>query len=409
MASTACIVSRAGLPARNSDETRVNAARRSEKGRGSGAIDTEADSGATHAGTVPCVVRRVLLVTVAVLLAANADTAERRGAIAFHYATPLTPAELAWYGRFDLLVTHDPLPREQVDALHRRGTKLVIYEWAVAFYASRAGPWNRKAPVLNRAPLRGHLGARDADAFYYDPATREHQQGRAAMLARRVKALGYDGVFLDTTTKESVHPAALAEYAHRHPEVDYDEAFAGFLRNLRRSVRVIVTNQGYRAAKLVLPYVDWDVTESLITWPRNGHFVLRPWNDPKDAWNSTAFLMKNLIAPVRKQFPRVRFAHINYLDTIDATRVAELIAITRLFDAEPVIAHPQLSTMVPSELLFVELGAPSARVDRTDGAYRLYEHGVVAYNAGARPMRIKGRGRTFVVPPRSALIERFDR
>lgn len=364
------------------------------------------------------------IVTVALLITASSALAERRGGIAFHYRTPLTARELDWYGRFDVLVTHDPLPRAQVDALHRRGTKLVLYEWAVAYYGSLAAPWHRIAPVLNRTPLRGHLGAPDADAFYFDPATRAHQRGRAGFLARRVAAIGYDGVFFDTTTAESVHPAALAEYRRRHPDVSYDEAFAGFLANLRTKVKVIVTNQGYRAAEHILPYADWDVSESLVTRPRAGRYVLRPWNDPDDPWNSTAHLLKNLIAPVQRKFPRVRFAHINYLDVIERTRVAQLVAVSTLFDAEAVVARPDITQLVADELLLLDLGPGEKRVDRASGAYRFFARGFVAYNAGAKPMRIASRGgrayedavnggrvsgKTIVVPPASAVILRRAR
>lgn len=373
----------------------------------------------------PCVVRRVTLMTVALLVAASLAADEQRGSIAFHYATPLSARELEWYSRFDLLVTHDPLPREQVDALHARGTRLALYEWAVAYYASLATPWHRNAPTLNRTPLRGHLGARDSDAFYYDPATREHQRARAEFLARRLRASGYDGIFLDTTTSASVHPGALAEYERRHPDVPYDEAFEPFLAALRRSVRVIVTNQGYRAAARVLPYVDWDVSESLITWPRNGNgtgtFVLRPWNDPDDAWNSTAFLMKNLIGPVRKQFPKVRFAHINYLAAPAREKIAEVVAIARLFDAEAVVARPDVAVTIPDDLLLVELGEGEARVDQASGAYRFFADGFVAFNAGRKAMRVANRGgvryenvvngkrmqgTTIVIPAQSALVLR---
>lgn len=343
-------------------------------------------------------VRRVCIVTVALLVSAAAE-----GAIAFHYATPLNARELQWYGRFEVLVTHDPLPRAQVDALHRRGTKVVLYEWAVAYYASLATPWHRAAPVLNRTPLRGHLGASDADAFYYDPAAREHQRGRATFLARRLKAIGYDGVFLDTTTSASVHPDALAEYRRRHPDTPYDEAFAAFLATLRKSVSVIVTNQGYRDAAHVLPYVDWDVSESLITHPRDGKFVLRPWNDPDDQWNSVAYLMKHLIAPAKKNHPHVRFAHINYIDSTDPKQIAEIVAIARIFDAEAVIARPDLASMLESELVLLDLGAPRPRVDRVSGAYRFFEYGFAGYNAGAKPMRV---GKTYVIPPHSALLVR---
>jgi hypothetical protein len=54
------------------------------------------------------------------LLALSAHGAERRGAFAFHYGPPLTPRQLRWFSRFDVLVTHDPLPRAQVDAARAR-------------------------------------------------------------------------------------------------------------------------------------------------------------------------------------------------------------------------------------------------------------------------------------------------
>jgi hypothetical protein len=148
---------------------------------------------------------RHLFVTAAAALAfvLNVAAEERRGGIAFHYAPSLTPAELEWLSRFDVLVTHDPLPKPQVDALHKRGTRLALYEWSVAFYASKATPWQKalaQSARLNRNPLRGHVGAEDADAFYYDPASRAHERDRAVAIARRLKTIGYDGVFFDTTS-----------------------------------------------------------------------------------------------------------------------------------------------------------------------------------------------------------------
>ncbi|MBV8518616.1 MAG: hypothetical protein JO197_14555 [Acidobacteria bacterium] len=368
---------------------------------------------------------RTLVLTAVVTLAAPAvfpSSAAARGGIAFHYRTPLTAHELAWYSRFDVLVTHDPLPRVQVDALHRAGTKLALYEWSVAYYASLATPWHHTLPpsaLLNRAPLRGHAGAEDADAFYFDPASPEHERGRAEQLAKRLRAIGYDGVFLDTTTAENVHPRALAEYRLRHPDVDYDVAFARFLHALRGSVGVIVTNQGYRDAANFLPYADWDVSESLITYPRNGRFVLRPWNDPGDRWNSTSYLMRHLIAPAQRAYPRVRFAHINYVD--DPRLAAELIAVSRLFGAGAVVAPPDLATPLESDLLFLDLGRAKPRIDTPGGAYRFFERGFIGINRGAKPLRVENektyvdavtgarvRG-TIVIPPNSATILRRAR
>jgi len=173
-------------------------------------------------------VRALALLTT--LLAVSPQAGQRRGAFAFHYRAPLTPRELRWFSRFDLLVTHDPLPRAQVDALH--------------------APQKHPDALLNRAGLRGGAGSADADAWYYDPASEEHGVQRARAIARRL--------FLDTTTEESVHRVALAEFKARHPGDDYDHDFARFLASLRRELngKLIFTNQGYRKADDYLPYAD---------------------------------------------------------------------------------------------------------------------------------------------------------
>jgi hypothetical protein len=311
-------------------------------------------------------------VVMAILLTLPA--AERRGSVAFHYGGPLTPAQLAWFGRFDVLVTHDPLPRAQVDALHKRGTKLALYEWTVAFYRSLVRPksWHERMlrnrqSLLNRRGLRGHAGATDADAFYYDPANDEHTKGRVRAIAQRLAAIGYDGVFFDTTTVQSVHPTALAEYERRHPDLPYDAAFARFLKALRAELPLIVTNQGYRAAEHYLPYADYDITESLLT---------RPWHDPSNRWNSVDFLVPELILPVAKRYPHVRFVHLNYAS--DAKQAERILSIARLFDQDAFVASPDVTETIFSDHYFVDLGRPTSEIEA--GA-RTFERGRVTVDA----------------------------
>lgn len=263
-------------------------------------------------------------------------------AMAFHYATPLSAREVAWYSRFGVLVTHDPLPPEQVAALHARGTKLLLYEWSVAYYASLPH-WD--GPVLNEKPLRGHAGAKDADAFYYDPAAPEHARDRPRAIAAKLRAIGYDGVFLDTTTAANVHPAALAEYRRRHPDRPYDAAFADFLRALRKEVAVIATNQGYRDARDYLPYVDFDVTESLITVPRHGRFVFRPRRE-LDA------IMARDVAPAKREFPHVRFVHLNYVSDPKPRTIARIVAIARSFGDAAFVTAPHIGAAEENEAYF---------------------------------------------------------
>jgi hypothetical protein len=293
---------------------------------------------------------------------------------AFHYEQPLTEAQVKYFSRFDVFVTHDPLPPPQVTALREAGTKLFVYEWAVAFYDSRATKWERSLigtkAVLNARPLRGGAGSNEADAWYFDPL---HASDRARRLAEIVRGAGYDGVFLDTTTAANVHPRALREFTRRHPGIDYDAAYARFLAKLGEEHILIFTNQGYRNAPHYLPYADWDLTESLI--------AARPWTEVR-AWFERL---------PRQDYPRLQFAHLEYAD---ATRT---VAIARMFGAPGYVPGTE------SPLYFADLGDPCGpRVDEGDASYRLFEKGVVAVNDSKAPLRIPGWPQ--VVEPGQAVV-----
>jgi len=292
---------------------------------------------------------------------------------AFHYQTPLTAHQLQSFSKFDVLVTHDPLPRGQVAALHAAGTKLYLYEWAVAFYDTRATRWERTLihteAVLNAAPLRGGAGSNDADAWYFDPV---NTGDRAKMLAAKLRDAGYDGAFLDTTTAQNVHPAALKEFAKRHPGLDYDAAFSKFLAALKRERVLIFTNQGYRSAAHYLPYADWDLTESLIgerpLREISGYFAQLP----------------------RDRYPQVHFGHLEY------AHPSRTVAMAKMFGGAGYVAGTE-----DSPLYFADLGKPlGARVDRGDASYRLFANGVAAVNDSREPLRIGG----LVVPPGESVV-----
>jgi hypothetical protein len=296
---------------------------------------------------------------------------------AFHYQSPLTAAQLRWFSRFDVLVTHDPLPRAQVAALHEAGTKLYLYEWAVAFYDTRATPWERSlihtGALLNAAPLRGGAGSNDADAWYFDPV---NARDRAKMLAEKLRDAGYDGTFLDTTTAENVLPAALDEFKQRHPGIDYDAAFAKFLAALKRERILIFTNQGYRSAPNYLPYADWDLTESLI----GSH----PWKEVRAYFEQLP----------RDRYPRVHFAHLEYANP------GRTVAIAKMFGGAGYVGD------VESPLYFAELGKPlGARVDRGDASYRLFANGIAAVNDSREPLKIGG----LVVAPGESVVRMTKR
>jgi hypothetical protein len=97
------------------------------------------------------------------------------------------------------------------------------------------------------------------------------------------------------------------------------------------------------------------------------------------------------------KYPRVRFAHINY---VEDPRWSTIVAIARMFDAEPVVAVRDVAATVQDDLLVYDFGKPRSRGKN----HRFFEHGFVAYNP-RQPLRV----RSIVVPPRSAHIVRRDR
>jgi len=345
----------------------------------------------------------LLAVVCAWMLAATPDVtaAPRRGAFAFHYGSPLTREEVDWYGRFDVLVTHDPLPPAQVSELHRRGTRLVLYEWSIAFYGKlvKDGSWERSllrsgsAVLLNERGLRGGVGAVDADAWYFDPAENEHTEARSEQIARRLEKIRYDGVFLDTTRFESVHPVARREYSRRHPTVSYDQAYARFLERLRKKLgsKIIFTNQGFRAAEFYLPYADWDLTESFVTYPRNGRFTERRWNDPNDPWNSISHILRELILPAALKYPKVRFGHLNYLSSRNRDAIALVVATALLHGAEGYAVGNGIE-QERDLIYFIDLGKPVSDVTAAEegaASYRVFEDGVVVVVTSASGVRLR--------------------
>lgn len=320
-----------------------------------------------------------------------------RAPFAFHYGPNLSAEALAWYARFDVLVTHDPLPRHQVDQLHAAGTRLLLYEWSVAFYESRATEWQRSlvarhGGLLNTHPLTGGAGSATAAARYFDPNSPEHEFGRTEDIIRRLNETGYDGVFFDTTTFQNVHPEARKEYELRHPHTEYDVAFSRFLAQLRtRLPRVILfTNQGYRSAASYLPYADWDLTESLITGPSNGTYQLRSWNDPADPWNSVHFVMRKMIEPVGAEYPHVRFGHLNYVTTASPEAIRVVVATGHLFGGHGYVVAPTLGQEM-DPIYFRNPGKPvSSRFDSWDGkvAWRFFENGLIVVTAAPEEMTL---------------------
>jgi hypothetical protein len=156
---------------------------------------------------------------------------------------------------------------------------------------------------------------------------------------------------------------------------------------------LIFTNQGYRAAEYYLPYVDWDLTESLITSPSSAtdlqSFGLRAWNDAANPWSSTHFVLQTMIEPVAARYPRVRFGHLNYA-TGSAAAIRVVVATARLFGGDGYVAARTVKE--ESDPIYLrDFGKPvSRRFDSSgsEASWRFFERGLIGVTASAAAMTI---------------------
>lgn len=195
------------------------------------------------------------------------------------------PDEVAWLARFSVVESGDLWegPGSAQAALRRRGVRVLGYDWMPATYHYTDGSadpplaaWlyrQRAWASLNPDGPFPHCRSSGYDwceDYYFDygyPAVRQRKAEAAAAAVHE----GFDGVFLDwgpgVFIQEEEYRPLRQTFQARHPETTYLEAVGGFYHNLRTHLdqALIVSNQGFRNAEHVLPYVDWDVTESYAT------------------------------------------------------------------------------------------------------------------------------------------------
>lgn len=330
--------------------------------------------------------------------------------VAFHYQSHFAPRQLAWYTRFEILVTGAILAPPQTAAL-RRIPKLVAYEWSSAYYQGDAvsAPleWQRRAEsqgsrwLLTARPVTGNAAENGRLAQWYDYGSDELIAERAAYLADRLVRANYDGYFFDTIGEQCLPAEVLQSFRQRHPGMDYNQRQGLFLKSLRALLpagKLIFLNQGYRHAEHLLPHADLDLSESYFTFLQGAGTAFRPWHDPAKPWESVKTPMENLIAPAARKFPRVRMVHVNYAagaaDEVSRARRYAL-ACARLFGQEAYTIVPGHPESEEDEMYSSVLGRPLGRLEedaRQSIAWRPFEHGVVAVNGGAAAARIATLG-----------------
>jgi hypothetical protein len=325
---------------------------------------------------------------------------QRFGSVAFHYGAVFNPEAVDWYTRFRMLVTGAVLPSSETTKLRRNGTRLIAYEWSSGFYPGDASPispaWeatvrkNSRAWLLSPDPVEGGSAEHGHTALWYDFGEPAFIAGRADYYANVLKTSGYDGVFFDTAGFEHLPTVMQAAFQKRHPDADYNQcqgAFFGALRQRIGSSKVIFLNQGYRHADEMLPFADFDLTESYFTAIDGDSTRFRKWHDPQLPWESIRTPMEQLVMPAARKFPHVRFVHANYAGggPALARRAARYSwACAKLWDHQAYLIAPGAYSNERDEIYFTETGAP-----KTDGyqeaggvVQREFEKGVVELKSG---------------------------
>ncbi len=212
----------------------------------------------------------------------------KRGDFASSFSSP-SQKMLIWLLKFDVVEmggVGDFASIYAINFLKRCGVKEVLcYDWMPAVYYYLDGnnyefvDWvyeTRYLTTLNPEGPFPHTETEDYDfarEYYLDFGNSDVIERRVDFIENALKKYGYSGVFWDWGPGVFIDEPGYSEmkknFQQRHPEMEYKKAVGLFYAELKKRFDeddfVIFTNQGYRNAENVLPYVDYDMAESYVT------------------------------------------------------------------------------------------------------------------------------------------------
>ncbi len=190
-------------------------------------------------------------------------------------------ATMEWMSMFDMVEIGGigDLPDvSTLQELRASGVRhILLYDWMPAGYHYLDGEdepfmqWvygNRDTLTLNPSGPFPHCAEYGwCEEYYFDLAIDTLVAARVSYLSGVLDSLGYDGMLFDWGGGAFISSDDYAfvrdTYYSRHPDYPYPEAVASFYRELKTFTgKLIVTNQGFRNARYILPEVDLDMTES---------------------------------------------------------------------------------------------------------------------------------------------------
>lgn len=338
--------------------------------------------------------------------------------VAFDYH-PLSPQDVEYLSRFQVVVTHDVADRRTVKALKAHGARLFFYEWLPAlYYTDQPGPWERLVYQSRAAwtldpedrdpnPMGDKFGCKD---FFYDMADAKLREARVEHLVRKTRAGGYDGIFFDWgsgrySLTENGYRFATDAFDRRHPGAGYDQEVNLFLARLKeKGVRVIL-NGAFRSQGGVLGrHADLDVVESMFTSESGPSPFPAAAGKEGAAGRETGYadfersleLAVELPQRARGANPGLRLLFLNYAQpfyrkagdgeaashskAVDRQALFYGQALSYLGGASGFTAGADVSLdHVKDDLFFCDLGAPAGELLRLgrDGAMRRFRKGLV--------------------------------
>ncbi len=213
---------------------------------------------------------------------------EKRGDFVSCYTSPPQTVK-DWLCKFDIVEiggVGDIASQKTLNYLKKHGVKKVFcYDWMPAVYYYTSGEnydftdWvyeNRQIATLNPNgpfPHTAEMGYDFAKDYYLDFGNKEVIKKRVSFITKIISENFYSGVFWDWAPGVFINEPEFSvmknNFVQRHPGEKYSDAVGEFYSALRKKCDnlgfEIFTNQGYRNAKNVLPYADYDMAESYAT------------------------------------------------------------------------------------------------------------------------------------------------
>lgn len=197
------------------------------------------------------------------------------------YATFVKSDSFVWASKFKIVeigASDTEAPQKIIAELKKKGVRPVFYDWAPAGYYHKEEDinntfirWvykNRTSVSLNPNGPFPMCAAENGTCkdYYFDFGNEKVVFKKADFINRFAQENGYGGVFFDwasgTFINEPEYKEMKGNFSKRHPKSSYIRSIGNFYRLMKDKNITIITNQGFRNAENVLPFTDYDMTES---------------------------------------------------------------------------------------------------------------------------------------------------